>query len=169
MITSLRNGAKGAARNVVRNGRSGNNNKRTALVSSSRVAAATANSTSQRLMTRQAATLYYTTERIVELRSGKQRNNIPKTLYDAVHEKDNCGVGLIASLKSIPSRSVVEKADEMLVRMAHRGGCGCDPASGDGSGKWLFFKVHFVKLKVTTWFFISFLLTCDFFFYHLNL
>ncbi|OEU20685.1 glutamate synthase [NADPH] large chain [Fragilariopsis cylindrus CCMP1102] len=37
-------------------------------------------------------------------------------------------------MKSIPSRHVVEVADEMLVRMAHRGGCGCDPASGDGAG-----------------------------------
>jgi Glutamine amidotransferases class-II len=77
----------------------------------------------------------YTTERIVEQRSGKHRNQLPKTLYDASNEKDNCGVGLIASLKSVPSRSVVERADEMLVRMAHRGGCGCDPASGDGSGQ----------------------------------
>lgn len=58
-----------------------------------------------------------------------------KTLYNANDEKDNCGVGLIANLKSIPSRHVVEVADEMLVRMAHRGGCGCDPASGDGAGE----------------------------------
>jgi glutamate synthase domain-containing protein 1 len=29
----------------------------------------------------------------------------------------------------------VEQADEMLVRMSHRGGCGCDPASGDGAGE----------------------------------
>jgi Glutamine amidotransferases class-II len=79
-----------------------------------------------------AAAACYTTERIVELRSGGRKDL--KTLYDAAGEKENCGVGLIASLKSIPSRDVVEKADEMLVRMAHRGGCGCDPASGDGSG-----------------------------------
>ena len=73
----------------------------------------------------------YTTERVVELRSGK---NMP-TLYDATRETENCGVGLVASLKSIASRRVVEDADEMLVRMSHRGGCGCDPASGDGAGK----------------------------------
>ena len=41
---------------------------------------------------------------------------------------------MIASLKSEPTRNIVEKADEMLVGIAHRGGCGCDPASGDGSG-----------------------------------
>ena len=64
-----------------------------------------------------------------------QQQPLPATLYNAAQETENCGVGLIASLKSVPSRDIVEKADEMLVRMSHRGGCGCDPASGDGSGK----------------------------------
>lgn len=77
------------------------------------------------------------TKKIVE-RNGGHTNNI-KTLYDPSRETENCGVGLIASLKSIPSRHIVSSADEMLVRMAHRGGCGCDPASGDGSGMWLLF------------------------------
>ena len=73
------------------------------------------------------------TNKIVARNGGRQTNNI-KTLYDPSRETENCGVGLIASLKSIPSRDIVLRADEMLVRMAHRGGCGCDPASGDGSG-----------------------------------
>jgi hypothetical protein len=77
---------------------------------------------------------YYTTEKILQLRSAKDPKNA-KTLYDVSRETENCGVGLIASLKSVPSRKVVDVADEMLVRMAHRGGCGCDPASGDGAGK----------------------------------
>jgi hypothetical protein len=74
---------------------------------------------------------FYSTERILELRGGNKK--LP-TIYDSKQERENCGVGLIASLKSIPSRDIVEKADEMLVRMSHRGGCGCDPNSGDGSG-----------------------------------
>jgi hypothetical protein len=78
---------------------------------------------------------FYTTEKVLELRTGKKKADQPKVLYDPTRETENCGVGLIASLKSVPSRDIVEKADEMLVRMAHRGGCGCDPASGDGSGK----------------------------------
>lgn len=77
---------------------------------------------------------FYSTERILQLRTGKGKEEQPRTVYDPKNEKENCGVGLIASLKSVPSREIVEKADEMLVRMAHRGGCGCDPASGDGSG-----------------------------------
>lgn len=80
-------------------------------------------------------TLFYTTERVLSLRSGKDKDNIPKTVYSPEGETENCGVGLVASLKSVPSRRVVEQADEMLIRMSHRGGCGCDPASGDGAGK----------------------------------
>jgi len=41
---------------------------------------------------------------------------------------------MVAQLKALPSRKVVQDANTMLVRMAHRGGCGCDPASGDGAG-----------------------------------
>ena len=48
-------------------------------------------------------------------------------------------MGLVASLKSIASRKVVEDADEMLIRMSHRGGVGCCPASGDGAGKLFYF------------------------------
>lgn len=80
---------------------------------------------------------FYTTASVVQLRSGKAPEEQPKSLYDPSREKENCGVGLIASLKSVRSRDIVTKADEMLVRMAHRGGCGCDPASGDGSGMYL--------------------------------
>ena len=80
--------------------------------------------------------LQYSTERVLQLRSHKDPKNT-KILYDGSNEKENCGVGLIANLKSKPSRHVVDVADEMLVRMAHRGGCGCDPASGDGAGTWI--------------------------------
>jgi hypothetical protein len=83
---------------------------------------------------------FYTTERIVTLRSGKHGQDMPKTVYRPDKETENCGVGLIASLRSVPSRRVVEQADEMLVRMSHRGGCGCDPASGDGAGTCFIFS-----------------------------
>lgn len=81
--------------------------------------------------------LFYSTERVLQLRSGKSKEDQPKVLYNPKSEKDNCGVGLIASLKSEPSRRCVDIADEMLVRMSHRGGCGCDPASGDGAGQYV--------------------------------
>ena len=46
----------------------------------------------------------------------------------------DCGVGLVASLKKEPTRRTLVDCNEMLVRMSHRGGCGCDPQSGDGAG-----------------------------------
>lgn len=78
--------------------------------------------------------LPYSTEQILQSRDSKLDLKNNKVLYDATNEKDSCGVGLIANLKSKPSRYVVDVADEMLVRMSHRGGCGCDPNSGDGAG-----------------------------------
>lgn len=83
------------------------------------------------------SSLFYSTERVLSLRTGKNKDFQPKTVYTPDNEKENCGVGLVASLKSVPSRRVVEQADEMLVRMSHRGGCGCDPASGDGAGEYI--------------------------------
>lgn len=72
----------------------------------------------------------------MRLRTGKEKNEpLPKTVYDPSRETENCGVGLVASLKSVASRKVVEDADEMLIRMSHRGGVGCCPASGDGAGE----------------------------------
>ena len=86
----------------------------------------------------------YSTENILKLR-GATVGSDAKLLYDAKNEKDSCGVGLIANLKSKPSRRVVDVADEMLVRMAHRGGVGCDPCSGDGAGKCFSFALPRVR------------------------
>ncbi|CEG47654.1 ferredoxin-dependent glutamate [Plasmopara halstedii] len=68
-----------------------------------------------------------------------------KGLYRKLEEKDSCGVGMIASLKKNSSRSTVVKANEMLVRMSHRGGCGCDPASGDGAGMLVALPHEFIQ------------------------
>lgn len=68
-----------------------------------------------------------------------------KGLYRQDAERDSCGVGMIASLKKAPSRKVVVQANEMLVRMSHRGGCGCDPASGDGAGMLVAIPHEFVQ------------------------
>ncbi len=43
-------------------------------------------------------------------------------------------MGLVAQLKKQASRQIVIDANEMLVRMSHRGGCGCEPNTGDGAG-----------------------------------
>ena len=80
----------------------------------------------------------YTTERILSLKIGKKEGErLPKTLYAPERETETCGVGMVASLKSVASRKIVNEADEMMIRMSHRGGVGCCPASGDGAGEFL--------------------------------
>jgi glutamate synthase (NADPH/NADH) large chain len=49
-------------------------------------------------------------------------------------ERDACGVGFVAHIRGEKSRAIVEQALEVLLRMSHRGACGCDPETGDGAG-----------------------------------
>lgn len=51
-------------------------------------------------------------------------------LYDPNMDRDACGVGFVGSLDAIPTRLTVTDALSMLVRMAHRGACGCEADSG---------------------------------------
>lgn len=55
-------------------------------------------------------------------------------LYVPESEKDSCGIGFVANLKNRKSHQVITMALDMLEHMEHRGGCGCDPKSGDGAG-----------------------------------
>ena len=55
-------------------------------------------------------------------------------LYDPRHEHDACGMGFVASLRGEKSHSILEKGLEILMNLAHRGACGCDPETGDGAG-----------------------------------
>ena len=61
---------------------------------------------------------------------------IPKKrgLYDPAYEKDSCGVGMVANIKGIPSRQIMEDAYLVNSRMDHRGGCGFEENTGDGAG-----------------------------------
>ena len=62
-------------------------------------------------------------------------NNIAEEgLYRKEFEHDACGIGFVASLKGIKSHRIVQDSITMLIRMDHRGACGCDPNSGDGAG-----------------------------------
>jgi glutamate synthase (NADPH/NADH) large chain len=62
--------------------------------------------------------------------------HLPKAhgLYSPNNEKENCGVGFIAHVKAKPSHQITLDALEMLTRMDHRGGCGCESNTGDGAG-----------------------------------
>ncbi|MCY2995135.1 MAG: glutamate synthase large subunit [Planctomycetota bacterium] len=58
----------------------------------------------------------------------------PSGLYDPAQEKDSCGVGFVAHIKGHRSHQLVLDADHVLRRMSHRGACGCEANTGDGSG-----------------------------------
>ncbi|KAG6707010.1 hypothetical protein I3842_06G010500 [Carya illinoinensis] len=58
----------------------------------------------------------------------------PLGLYDPSFDKDSCGVGFVAELSGESSRKTVTDGVEMLVRMSHRGACGCETNTGDGAG-----------------------------------
>ncbi|KAI4386564.1 hypothetical protein MLD38_004487 [Melastoma candidum] len=55
-------------------------------------------------------------------------------LEDIIAERGACGVGFIANLDNIGSHQIVKDALSALGCMEHRGGCGADNDSGDGSG-----------------------------------
>ena len=75
-----------------------------------------------------------------------------KGLYDPQFEKDSCGVGLVANIKGIPSREIMDDAFHINSRMDHRGGCGFEENTGDGAGILMaipdnFFRLEAKKLK----------------------
>ena len=43
-------------------------------------------------------------------------------LYDPTYEHDSCGVGLVAHIKGVPSRAIVEDGYTILKRMEQRAG-----------------------------------------------
>ena len=74
-------------------------------------------------------------------------------LYDPQFEKDSCGVGLVANIKGIPSREIMDDAFLVNSKMDHRGGCGFEENTGDGAGILMaipdgFFKIEAKKLNL---------------------
>jgi glutamate synthase (ferredoxin) len=66
-------------------------------------------------------------------------------LYDPQHEHENCGIGLIVDMKGRKSHDIVKGALEICVNLDHRGGCGCDPITGDGAGIFIQLPHNFFK------------------------
>ena len=63
-----------------------------------------------------------------------QLSGIREGLYDPFFEHDACGVGFVCHVRNEPSHDIVRKGIEMLINLRHRGACGCDPRTGDGTG-----------------------------------
>ena len=66
-------------------------------------------------------------------------------LYDPQNEHENCGIGLIVDMKGRKSHDIVKGALEICVNLDHRGGCGCDPITGDGAGIFIQLPHNFFK------------------------
>ncbi len=69
----------------------------------------------------------------------------PQGLYSPENEHDSCGVGFLCHLKGKRSHDLVLGVLEMCRNMDHRGGCGCDPDTGDGAGLFLQLPHKFFK------------------------
>mgnify|MGYP000920821975 CR=1 FL=1 len=70
-------------------------------------------------------------------------------LYDPQFEHENCGIGLIVDMKGRKSHDIVRGALEICVNLDHRGGCGCDPITGDGAGIFIQTPDKFFRKVVT--------------------
>ncbi len=66
-------------------------------------------------------------------------------LYDPKNEHENCGIGLIVDMKGRKSHDIIQGALEICVNLDHRGGCGCDPITGDGAGIFIQLPHNFFK------------------------
>ncbi len=64
----------------------------------------------------------------------QKKQSINQGLYVPSMEHDSCGIGFVAHLKGEKSHDIIEDAIQMLENMEHRGGCGCEPETGDGAG-----------------------------------
>jgi glutamate synthase (NADPH) large chain len=64
------------------------------------------------------------------------KNGLPPAqgLYHPGHEHDACGIGFVASIPGHKSHDIIDKGIQVLLNLAHRGACGCDPETGDGAG-----------------------------------
>ena len=56
------------------------------------------------------------------------------SLYLPQAEHDSCGIGFLTNLAGKKSYATIADALVMLENMEHRGGCGCEPETGDGAG-----------------------------------
>src|SRR5580700_2535163 len=59
---------------------------------------------------------------------------VEQGLYDPRHEHDACGIGFVVNIQGVQSHDIIAKGLQILINLAHRGACGCDPETGDGAG-----------------------------------
>ena len=63
-------------------------------------------------------------------------NTLPakQGLYDPAHEKDACGLAMVATLRGTAGHDIIDAALDALRNLEHRGAVGSDAGTGDGAG-----------------------------------
>ncbi|MEP6843078.1 MAG: glutamate synthase central domain-containing protein, partial [Pseudolysinimonas sp.] len=59
---------------------------------------------------------------------------VAQGLYDPRHEKDACGVAMVATLRGTAGHDIIALALDALRHLEHRGAVGSDAGTGDGAG-----------------------------------
>ena len=79
-------------------------------------------------------------------------NGLPvkQGLYDPKFEHDACGIGFITNIKGKTSHKIIDQAIQILKNLAHRGGVGSDPETGDGKGSDVTFAPSYLMEFVVT-------------------
>ncbi len=75
------------------------------------------------------------------------KTSVAQGLYDPLQERDACGVGFVVDMHGRKSHDIVRKGLQILVNLAHRGACGCDPLTGDGAGLLVQIPHEFFAIK----------------------
>ena len=60
----------------------------------------------------------------------RMNKKVKSGLYDPKNEKDSCGIGFVANIFDIPSRTIVENGLKILSNLTHRGAVSADPKAG---------------------------------------
>src|SRR5438093_2107981 len=90
-----------------------------------------------------------TTARQVKRKGSRRPRSGPPArqgLYDPRFEHEACGVGFVVNIKGRKSHSIISQALEVLLNLDHRGACGCEANTGDGTGILIQPPHEFLKL-----------------------
>ena len=55
-------------------------------------------------------------------------------LYDPDTEHDACGIGAVVNISGERDHAIIERGQQVLLTLHHRGAAGADETTGDGAG-----------------------------------
>ena len=72
----------------------------------------------------------------------------PQGLYHPAYEHESCGIGFVVDIEGRRSRTLLDKALDVLSHLNHRGARGSEPNTGDGAGVLL--QIPHAALRILT-------------------